>query len=966
MFSPVFLSLLLALTFPLLGSALWADDLAAPVFDVPLMKGIKVDGKRQDWADGGFRVDLLCPPGSRPLPAQDHDPRFRLGWNDEGLLVLIRVGDDHWIEHAREDWLWRYDSIELFLAPRPGAADWCQWVIAPGMAPAKPSLRWHHHDHRSTKELKELSSKIKVARTKSAEGYLCEALLPWSCLGIDAGIGREVGFQIVVNDADEKDGATSHAAWFPAGDTSANSASCHRLRLSHAPGDRIAHLGRTRYDWAAGHRIVETIVVPEFAGKRVEVRREGRVVAEGLAEKDASGRAFARILVEEEAFSGIADDYRVRLDGTASARPLPEGLKDFSARQEITDLTQRWVFSRLYRGHDDTRKLFVGAVDEALNHILKTGEHKEDLPFIRACGIRKARNLWPHQVLLEPAEKGFAVRIRRWLSSWTGSTGYEEAPLLDDTRPTEGKVVLKILDSSSGKVLHRGSPIAFRCIRGKTKVNPRWREEAQVEVPSPLLKPLRLEKGRRYEAFAVALSADGKELGEERLLVDHLLRRPDDSGKDEPTDAAGAKALGATVEMEQEVYRYSPFDNGSTPMWCHGGTCVVRAGKNVVLSGVVNAPNSSPPWNTQWVLFQGDGGKLKKVADGGSLREREPCPMVCLPKEGAAFLSVNSIDPSSDDSRDMEVLRVPFAGKARSYEKPAVLVPEWSKPHEVAPHTYRSIVADGERSEILMFTLDYRTPIGWEEMMWSFYGKGKWLAKGVVKFPQVRVTYPAVHLKDRAVYLVGSTDPVPGGSIRDYQQMFFTWSDDVTTGKFHDWVELVNREKTGGYVHSLDLRFVEDSRGKRAHVVWYDRLLSLDRSFQMKYAPGLRQRISLNHSIIKDGKMVSTRPIVLGYGDGEGEIPSRVARFHSTPDGRLLVLHHVTDPHYEMRVAEVFADGSVGPSARIPLKRSMPAFFSSGQRFGCEPSWVADVLGDTRRQGYLGGTFRYARIRFNP
>ena len=81
-----------------------------------------------------------------------------------------------------------------------------------------------------------------------------------------------------------------------------------------------------------------------------------------------------------------------------------------------------------------------------------------------------------------------------------------------------------------------------------------------------------------------------------------------------------------------------------------------------------------------------------------------------------------------------------------------------------------------------MFTLDYRTPIGGEEMMWSFYSKGKWLAKGVVKFPQVRVTYPAVHLKDRAVYLVGSTDPVPGGSIRDYQQMFFTWSDDVTTG----------------------------------------------------------------------------------------------------------------------------------------------------------------------------------------
>ncbi|MFP6887945.1 MAG: hypothetical protein VB997_10295, partial [Opitutales bacterium] len=478
------------------------------------------------------------------------------------------------------------------------------------------------------------------------------------------------------------------------------------------------------------------------------------------------------------------------------------------------------------------------------------------------------------------------------------------------------------------------------------------------------LPRLKLKKGREYEVRATASLVGGEEIGKARLVVDHQLGSVRASSKEKPPLAAKAKVLRAVVEMEQEVYRYEPFDNGSTPMWCHGGTCVVRDGKNVLLSGIVNAPGVTPPWNTQWVLLRGDGGKLRKVADGGRFLEREPCPMVCLP--GEAFLSVNSIDPESTESRDMEILRFPFAGDSSAYEKPLPLVPDWSKPYKVAPHTYRSIVADRERSELLIFTLDYRTPIGWEEMMWSFYGKGKWLAKGVVKFPQVRVTYPAVHLKDRAVYLVGSTDPVPGGSIRDYQQMFFTWSDDVTTGKFHDWVELVNREKTGGYVHSLDLRFVDDSRGKRAHVIWYDRLLSLDRSFQAKYAPGLRQRISLNHSIIKDGKMVSTRAIVFGYGDGEGEIPSRVARFHSTPDGRLLVLHHVTDPHYEMRVAEVFADGSVGPSEKIPLKRSMPAFFSSGQRFGCKPSWLVDVLGDTRRQGYLGGTFRYARIRIKP
>ena len=65
-----------------------------PVYDVPQMKAVVIDGKAGDWGDGGFRVDLLQRQGGDDDPAADHDSAVRLGWNDSGLLVLVWIRDD--------------------------------------------------------------------------------------------------------------------------------------------------------------------------------------------------------------------------------------------------------------------------------------------------------------------------------------------------------------------------------------------------------------------------------------------------------------------------------------------------------------------------------------------------------------------------------------------------------------------------------------------------------------------------------------------------------------------------------------------------------------------------------------------------------------------------------------------------------------------------------------------------------
>ena len=168
------------------------------------MDKVVIDGKADDWAEGGFRVDLLIPPAAKPKSVADHDARFRLGWNDKGLLVLVSVQDDKWVEHPDEGWLWRYDGVELFLGDKPGA-DMCQWAISPGMTSRHKVLRWKLHDHRKEDKLKKLPALLKAARRKTKTGYVLEVLAPWSCLAIEPKAGREVGFQIYVNDADVVD-----------------------------------------------------------------------------------------------------------------------------------------------------------------------------------------------------------------------------------------------------------------------------------------------------------------------------------------------------------------------------------------------------------------------------------------------------------------------------------------------------------------------------------------------------------------------------------------------------------------------------------------------------------------------------------------------------------------------------------------------------------------------------------------
>jgi len=268
-----------------------------PVYDIPKLEDIVIDGRAEEWGAEGFAVEALLPldDSGQILTFRatgDLDARVRLGWDQRGLLVLADVRDDRPVEDPEEGKLWQRDGIELFLATHPGGADLCQWVVAPGVDPDHSSLRWHGYDFRKDPGLREQNTDITAARTIRTDGYMLEALLPWSALGVEPEKGRIVGFQFWVNDVDDPAVASPyHAAWYPAVGTGRHSDRMYSLRLADGSSPAVRLRGKADPAWPLRY-VVRMVAPARLAGESVKVRRAEDVLAESVLVL-SGGRAYA-------------------------------------------------------------------------------------------------------------------------------------------------------------------------------------------------------------------------------------------------------------------------------------------------------------------------------------------------------------------------------------------------------------------------------------------------------------------------------------------------------------------------------------------------------------------------------------------------------------------------------------------------------------------------------------------------
>ena len=275
------------------GERALVEPARTPVFDIPKLSAITIDGKADDWGADGFKVEALAPKNGKVKSAADLDAHVRLGWNDQGLLVLVTVRDDQCVESDSIEKLWQNDCVELWLAERRGGSNLIQAAVAPGMDVRHTSLRTQLYDRREDPALQKMPPAITAARSVTGDGYVLEASIPWSDVGVTPSMGVEVGFQCSVDDSDAVSNRAADVAWYPGDAPSADTMRMHRLRLAKAAGTPVVATGRAFLDGVACTRAI-VVAVPELAGKSVALRLDGKTIATGMLEAE-EGRACARL-----------------------------------------------------------------------------------------------------------------------------------------------------------------------------------------------------------------------------------------------------------------------------------------------------------------------------------------------------------------------------------------------------------------------------------------------------------------------------------------------------------------------------------------------------------------------------------------------------------------------------------------------------------------------------------------------
>jgi hypothetical protein len=437
-------------------------------------------------------------------------------------------------------------------------------------------------------------------------------------------------------------------------------------------------------------------------------------------------------------------------------------------------------------------------------------------------------------------------------------------------------------------------------------------------------------------------------------------------------------SLSPVVEVEEDVYAFEPANNGAGPMWCHGSTCLVRMGEEVFASGLETLKGAKPLNNCRWTLFKRGqkGWELQRADENG--RTREPAPLAVFP-DGRLFLSVNPTltppDTYGGPARP-EILQFAAADPKAPFQ---TILPEWEGSPAFTEHSYRSFAADGPSRELILFQ-----NIGYTHAEWAFRDRdGKWAARGKLVWPwgaeydkpqPVRVCYPNVALRNRAAHFCGVSDVVePYATWRaykkqltgrdwdyDFRRLFYTWTSDITAGKFQPWLEIASRDKTSGWIMPGDLWAAPDGA---VHILWTER--AIDERLREKFFPGVKQSHALNYAVVREGKIALRRTLAVAEEGISNEIPSS-GRFQVTPDNRLFVLYYVSGRDSagkavsENRLLEIRPDGTSTAPVRVPLKHPLSAYFTATVRAGSPPSATLDLLG--QRAG-APSTISYARVR---
>lgn len=276
------------------------------IAEVPKLDGIEIAPGAAHWSGRGLRIEALSTIGRTVAQKGDSAAKVRLGWDADGLLVLVNVRDDTITTGGPGAAGARGDSVELCVSSGRNREDvYCVTVVPPADKDAETRTFF-----RSAGKPRTLQAKVVAAPTE--DGYTVAARLPWSNLGLTPATGRLVGVQVMVNDADGP-GQRVRMGWYPLGhplsDADGFGSICVvKLSEKASPPETVAVRAGTVMPLASS---VEVAAPAQWAGKAVAVKQGDKILARGTLRPQA-GQARADLtfgLSDQGTAVGIVDVY---------------------------------------------------------------------------------------------------------------------------------------------------------------------------------------------------------------------------------------------------------------------------------------------------------------------------------------------------------------------------------------------------------------------------------------------------------------------------------------------------------------------------------------------------------------------------------------------------------------------------------------------------------------------------------
>lgn len=260
----------------------YANAQTIHVRDIPQLNTVAIDGNPEEWGNHGFQVNVLPNKDGRLLPKSDLNPRFRLAWDEKGLLFFITVEDDLLEIHPSESEIGNSDSVEVFIGPRPGSKGWCRFILAPQDAENNMPPRQLFTDF-SKKLPRKTPVTAELGSVKTPAGYRLEARIPWATLRRTPQKNDVIAVQVYVNDTDRAPGRFQ-SVWFPSNRTADDSNQMYRVRLARKASAPENAWISGRYD-GKGRTCVQVVGTDALADQPIRICDGRQVLAKAKLER---------------------------------------------------------------------------------------------------------------------------------------------------------------------------------------------------------------------------------------------------------------------------------------------------------------------------------------------------------------------------------------------------------------------------------------------------------------------------------------------------------------------------------------------------------------------------------------------------------------------------------------------------------------------------------------------------------